>query len=73
MNPYGLIAPTLAIALVAGFAFITDASIAAKVVIAALLLLSFLIGGHSLLWGLAGTLLQAALCIGILVYFRVAR
>jgi len=70
---YGMIAPLFAIALTAGFACIGDASLAAKVVVAALLLLSFFIGSPSLLWGVAGTLLQATLCIGILVYFRVAQ
>jgi hypothetical protein len=71
--PYGLIAPLFAIALTAGFVCITDASPAAKIAVAALLLLSFFVGGHSVMWTLAGTLLQGALCVGVLVYFKVAR
>jgi len=73
MNPYGLIAPLIAIALSAGFVCITDASLVAKITVVALLLLSFFIGGVSILWGVAGTLLQVALCIGVLAYFKVAR
>ena len=72
MSPYGLLAPLFAIALTAGFAFIADASLVAKIVLAALLVLSFFIGSPALLWGLAGTLLQVALCIGIAIYFKVA-
>ncbi|MGH8212617.1 MAG: hypothetical protein ACREPP_05230 [Rhodanobacteraceae bacterium] len=68
-----MLAPIFAVALTAGFMFITDASLVAKIAVAALLLLSFFIGGQSMMWALAGTLLQVALCIGVLVYFKVAR
>ena len=73
MNPYGSTAPLFAIALTAGFVFIGDASLIAKAAVAALLLLSFFIGSPALFWGAAGTLLQVALCIGVVIYFKVAR
>ena len=72
MNLYAFIAPLAAIALTAGFVCVSDAALPSKLVVAALLVLSFFIATPSWLGGVAGTLLQAALGIGILIYFKVA-
>lgn len=73
MNPYYFIAPIIAICLTAGFVFTSEASIPVKGTVVGLLALSFYIQGHSLLWGVIGTTLQAILSIGLLVYFKAVR
>ncbi|MGH8233213.1 MAG: hypothetical protein ACREPU_03305 [Rhodanobacteraceae bacterium] len=70
---YSLIIPIMATCLVAGFLFMADVSLPSKISVVSLLVLTFLLSGHSMALDLAATLSQAALGIGLLIYFKVAR
>jgi len=73
LSPSQIIAPLLAVCLTGGFLFTSETSIPTKGFVSGLLVLSFFVQGHSLLLDMAGAVLQAALSIGLLIYFRVTQ
>jgi hypothetical protein len=69
--PLAAIIPWVAALLAVYFVFAADASARTKVVVGALSALSFALTFEFVQWYLPGLLLQVALIIGLLMYFKV--